>query len=83
MMNKLEHYVSGAAVQALALDDPTYHDGTDYTLVPEHSFCWITVDSLVVKIKRSTTEGVGVEIYLAPSDCLLANLEEVKRIEEE
>jgi hypothetical protein len=62
--------------QALVLDDPEYHDGTDYTLVPGHSFCWITVGSHVVRIKRSTTkwdtdssgEGVGIEIYRADDE---------------
>jgi hypothetical protein len=64
--------------QALVLDDPEYHDGTDYTLVPGHSFCWITVGSYVVKIKRSTTgEGVGVEIYRADDEESSAGLERI------
>lgn len=35
---------------------------TDYTLHKKHNYCWITVDSFSVCIKRED-EGVGVDIY--------------------
>lgn len=67
--------------EALALDGaaskvaPTsFHDGTDYTLAAEHSFCWITVDSLSVKIQR-LDEGVVVEVYRCNEDILSENPE--------
>lgn len=64
-------------MEALALDEPaskvaptSFHDGTDYTLTTEHSFCWITVDSLSVKIQRFDG-GVGVEVYRSNEDIVL------------
>ena len=72
-------YPSSKSGQALILDEPasniaptSFHDGTDYTLAAEHSFCWITVDSLSVKIQR-LDEGVGVEVYRCNEDIALGN----------
>lgn len=66
-------------MEALALDEPasniaptSFHDGTDYTLTTEHSFCWITVDLFSVKIKR-VGEGVVVEVYRSNEDIVLDN----------
>lgn len=38
------------------------HDGTDYTLAPEATSCWITVDGFAVHIIR-TGEGVVADVH--------------------
>lgn len=45
--------------EALSLDTP---EGVDYTLHPEATSCWITVDNISVYIVR-TDEGVVVDLY--------------------
>jgi hypothetical protein len=50
-------------IKPTAEDMPLVYDvATDYTLKPEHTSCWITVDNLSVYVKR-TAEGATVSIY--------------------
>ena len=78
-------YPSSKPEQALILDEPASSiggirpkaytrmaDGTDSTLAAEHSFCWITVDSLSVKIQRFD-DGICLEVYRCNEDIALEN----------
>lgn len=51
---------------AIVPDDPSQHDGTDFTLVQDSA--WITVKGFSVYLKK-TDEGVVVDIYKRDGEC--------------